>query len=167
MTRTRCDRTPAWAALQTNFNTTGRGFDARTAFATDTGRFAAFSQPAPHVFADLSKNLLDTATQQLLLDLARQSGVEQHRDAMFAGDQINTTEQRVVMHFLLRNPHLSPVDSAQEAIDNVANESVKVHAMLAYAQAVRADGDKGTKFKLNLNLKTTLNEMIAAEYISV
>jgi glucose-6-phosphate isomerase len=39
----------------------------------------------PHVFADLSKNLLDTATEALLLELARQCGVEEHRDAMFAG----------------------------------------------------------------------------------
>jgi glucose-6-phosphate isomerase len=46
------------------------------------------------VFADLSKNLMDVATEQALLEMARQSGLEQHRDAMFAGDKINTTEDR-------------------------------------------------------------------------
>jgi glucose-6-phosphate isomerase len=143
MTRTRCDRTPAWGALQSSFNTGGRAFDLRTAFAADAGRFAAFSQNAPHVFADLSKNLIDNATQQLLLDLARQSGLEAHRDAMFAGEAINNTEQRAVMHWLLRNPTLALVDITDEAINSVAHELAKVHAtldaMLAYAQTVRAD----------------------------
>ncbi|MES2877591.1 MAG: glucose-6-phosphate isomerase [Pseudomonadota bacterium] len=143
MTRIRCDRTPAWGALQTAFNATGQTFDARTAFASDAGRFETFSQAAPHVFADLSKNLIDTATQQLLFDLARQTGVEAHRDAMFAGDKINSTEQRAVMHFLLRNPAPAPVPSAQVAINNIAPELSEVHAtldaMLAYAQTVRLD----------------------------
>jgi len=143
MSRTRCDRTPAWSALQTSFNTSGRAFDLRTAFAADAGRFAAFSQSAPHVFADLSKNLIDSATRQLLLDLARQSGVEAHRDAMFAGEAINNTEQRAVMHWLLRNPAIALVDIEDGAINSVAHELAKVHAtlddMLAYAQTVRGD----------------------------
>jgi glucose-6-phosphate isomerase len=62
MTRLRCDYTPAWGLLQTAFNTTGRAFDLRSAFAADAGRFETFSQAAPHVFADLSKNLIDGAT---------------------------------------------------------------------------------------------------------
>ena len=143
MIRTRCDRTPVWDALQTSFNSGGRAFDLRAAFAADPGRFEAFSQTAPHVFADLSKNLIDSATQQLLFDLARQTGVEQHRAAMFSGAAINQSEQRAVLHWLLRYPPLAPVDIAQSAIKNVANELSKVHttldAMLAYAQTVCAD----------------------------
>src|SRR5450830_421990 len=104
MTRTRGDKTPAWGALQAAYRIQGRAFDLRVAFAEDTGRFETFSQSAPHVFADLSKNLIDRATQQLLFDLARQCGVEQHRDAMFAGQTINNTEQRAVLHWLLRTP---------------------------------------------------------------
>ena len=88
MTRTRCDRTPAWGQLQTAYQTTGQHFDLREAFAQDPTRFATFSLDAPYVFADLSKNRIDAATQALLLDLARQSGVQEHRDAMFAGDKI-------------------------------------------------------------------------------
>jgi glucose-6-phosphate isomerase len=65
------------------------------------------------VFADLSKNLLDTDTEQLLLALAQQSGLEQHRDAMFAGDRINSTEQRAVMHWLLRNPPLARITESK------------------------------------------------------
>ena len=145
--RTRCDRTPVWAALQHTYQATGKDFDLRQAFDADAHRFAALSQQAPHVFADLSKNLLDSATESLLLDLARQTGVASHRDAMFAGEAINSTENRAVMHWLLRKPAVAPVPEAQAAIKNVAigltHELAQVHttldAMLAYAHAVRAD----------------------------
>jgi glucose-6-phosphate isomerase len=92
---------------------TGQGFDLRAAFASDPGRFASFSLQAPHVFADLSKNLIDATTLALLLALAQQCGLAQHRDAMFAGAAINTTEQRSVMHGWLRNPASSPRRIAQ------------------------------------------------------
>jgi glucose-6-phosphate isomerase len=140
---TRCDHTPAWAALQQAFDTDGKALDVRRAFETDPQRFAKLSQSAPHVFADLSKNRIDTATESLLMDLARQCGVAQRRDAMFAGQAINTTEQRAVMHWLLRYPAPAPESIAQGAIKNVASELTQVHftldAMLAYAQTVRED----------------------------
>lgn len=143
MKTTRCDRTPAWAVLAELFESSGRGFDLRAAFAAEPARFERFSQSAPHVFADLSKNLIDTATEQALLALAQQSGLEQHRDAMFGGEHINTTENRQVMHWLLRNPPLAQMQQAGEAIKTLADELSAVHttldAMLAYAQAVRAD----------------------------
>jgi glucose-6-phosphate isomerase len=143
MTRTRCDRTPAWAALQAAYQKEGAAFDVRTAFATDTGRFESFSQQAPYVFADLSKNRIDAPTQALLFELARQTGLEQHRDAMFAGEAINHTEQRAVMHWLLRNPPPDQSGRAEAATKKVAFELSQVHAtldaMLAYADTVRAD----------------------------
>jgi glucose-6-phosphate isomerase len=148
MSRTRCDRTPAWGALQSAFDASGHAFDARTAFAADPDRFTRFSQSAPHVFADLSKNLIDEATQALLLDLAEQSGLAAHRDAMFAGEAINNTEQRAVMHWLLRNPAVAQADAAQaapknEALKGLSAELGMVHStldqMLAYSESVRAD----------------------------
>ena len=139
----RCDRTPAWAALQAAFDAGANRFDLRSAFAMDAQRFDRFSQSAPHVFADLSKNLLDADVEALLLNLARQCGVQEHRDAMLAGDAINTTEQRAAMHWLLRYPPLAPENTAQAATKNVAVELVAVHAtlgaVLAYAQTVRDD----------------------------
>ena len=139
----RCDHTPAWAALSQAYGTQGQSFDLRTAFAADPQRFAHFSQQAPHVFADLSKNLIDTATESRLLDLARQCGLAERRDAMFAGQPINSTEHRAVMHFLLRNPAVAPSGYVQAAANFIANESLKVQhtldAMLAYAEAVRSD----------------------------
>ncbi len=147
-TRTRCDRTQAWSELQASFASTGRAFDLRRAFAADSKRFEALSQSAPQLFADLSKNLIDLPTQQLLFDLARQCGLEQHRQALFAGDIVNPTEQRAAMHWLLRKPPARPVDNAQEAIKTIASESLQdaarqvqstLAAMLAYAQRVRED----------------------------
>ncbi len=146
--RTRCDRTPAWAALQAHFAQAGRHFDLRAAFDTDgAARVAHFSQQAPHVFADLSKNLIDERAEALLLQLARECGVEAYRDAMFAGSAINHTEGRAVMHWLLRNLPPGPAEQAQAAPENIANEFVadaarEVHVtlerMLALAEQVRA-----------------------------
>lgn len=131
----RCDQTPAWQALQ-NHAKVFKGFDLREAFKTDAGRAEALSQEAPHVFADLSKNHSDTATEALLLALAEQTGLAAHRDAMFRGEPINNTEDRAVMHWLLRQP----AGSLQGAL---AAPLAQVHetlaAMLQYAEQVRAD----------------------------
>ena len=148
MTRIRCDRTLAWGELQADFEARGRAFNLSQAFSADAGRFEAFSQSAPHVFADLSKNLIDARTQQLLLNLADQCGVVQHRDALFAGAAINNTEQRPVMHWLLRKPPLAGVNKDLSPSISIASQqlleaSAQVHStleeMLAYAQTVCDD----------------------------
>jgi len=146
---TRCDRTPAWTDLQTYFAAAGKGFDLRQAFSVDAldaakdnlgaQRFANFSQQAPHVFADLSKNLIDEQAESLLQALAQQCGLEAHRDAMFAGQPINTTEQRAVMHFLLRQPAQQVGDKPQPWHDALAQVHSTLSSMLAYAEQVRAD----------------------------
>ena len=138
MTRTRCDHTPAWSQLQTAFDAGGKTFDLRQAFAEDAGRFERFSQSAPQVFADLSKNLLDAATEKLLLELARQSGVAEHRDAMFSGEKINNTEGREVWHTLLRTP-AQPVNDGSHRATELTKVHATLDAMLAYAESVRAD----------------------------
>lgn len=141
--RTRCDQTRAWGALHAHFDSAGRHFDVREAFAADPGRYAAFSQEAPHVFADLSRNRIDGATEALLMALARECGLEQHRDAMWAGAPINTTEQRAVLHHLLRNRPLTHAQQALPAIDFIVDAERDVQttlaAMLQYADSVRAD----------------------------
>jgi glucose-6-phosphate isomerase len=143
MNQTRCDQTPVWGSLQEAFNATGADFDLRAAFAADPQRFQTFSLSAPHVFADLSKNLIDESTQTLLFELARQSGLEAHREAMFTGAAINTTERRAVMHWLLRKPPIEHVNQAQAATYLLADELAQVHltldAMLLFAEQVRCD----------------------------
>ncbi|MEO7392121.1 MAG: glucose-6-phosphate isomerase [Ramlibacter sp.] len=133
--RTRCDQAPAWAALREHFESVGHAIDVRDSFRRDQGRFDSFSQQAPHVFADLSKNRIDTQAEALLMALARECGVERHRDAMFAGEAINTTEKRAVKHWLLRSPLGESVDP------DAAQVHATLDAMLAYAEQIRADGD--------------------------
>ena len=147
--RLRCDQTAAWAALQTQFYTAGRGFDLREAFAADTARFDAFSLQAPHVFADLSKNFVDRTTHDLLLALAAECGVETHRDAMFAGEPVNTTEQRAVMHWLLRTP-ANAVPTGPGVRQAHADVLATRDAMLAYADRVR--GDDGITDIVNIGI---------------
>ena len=143
MSRVRCDQTQAWTALQAHYAQSGRHFDVRQALAGDAGRYAQFSQEAPHVFADLSRNLADGSTQQLLYALARECGLEAYRDAMWAGAQVNTTEQRAAMHHLLRNsPEVlaSHQKFAPNFIADAASEVESTRAdMLAFAQSVRDD----------------------------
>ncbi|MFN9045671.1 MAG: glucose-6-phosphate isomerase [Betaproteobacteria bacterium] len=135
MNAPRCDETAAWAALAGHFQAHGRDFDLREAFARDAGqgaaRVAALSFAAPEVFADLSKNRLDAATLHLLLELARECRLEARRDALLAGELANPTEGRAVLHTALRAPRgEGPFsDEVHATLD----------AMLAYADAVRAD----------------------------
>ena len=131
----RCDRTEAWGALRGHFEAHGRDLDLREAFARDPGRFEAFSLQAPEVFADLSKNLVDVATRRFLGDLARECGVERLRDAMLAGEPINTTEGRAVLHTALRAPlGAGPFSDEVHGV---------LDAMLAFAGRVRAEADRG------------------------
>jgi len=125
----RGDQTPAWAALQARFDRQGRDFDLRQAFEGEHGRFEAFSLQAPEVFADLSKNLIDTSTLRLLLTLAEECGLPAQRDAMFAGEAINRSEGRAVLHVALRAPRGQAPFS-----DEVHGE---LERMLALAERVR------------------------------
>ena len=136
----RCDETPQWAQLRAHHAARGCRLDLRSAFAEDAQRFAHFSQQAPLVFADLSKNLWSRETETLLLDMARACGLEQRRAAMLAGQRINSTEDRPALHTLLRRPaglHL-PGDEPwlAQALQEV---HATLQAMLDCAEALRND----------------------------
>jgi glucose-6-phosphate isomerase len=140
----RCDRTQAWAALSGHFEAHGRAFDLREAFARDPGRFASLGFEAPEVYADLSKNRLDTATLHFLVDLARECGLESRRDAMLRGDPINTTEGRAVLHTALRAPR------GQGAFSGEVHEVLD--AMLAFAEEVRDTAASGIRHVVNIGI---------------
>jgi glucose-6-phosphate isomerase len=144
MNTPRCDRTEAWAALRGHYEAHGRAFDLREAFARDPSRFNALSVEAPHVFADLSKNLVDVATMHFLIDLARECGLEPRRDAMLAGEPVNTTEGRAVLHTALRAPRGQGLygDQVHEVLD----------AMLAYAETVRDTPASGIRHVVNIGI---------------
>ncbi len=101
-------RSPAWDAL-TRHREEVADLRMRDLFAADPGRFDRFSLEACGLLFDCSKNRITDETLSLLLDLARQQKVEEWRDRMFAGDRINTTEDRAVLHTALRNRSGRPV----------------------------------------------------------
>ena len=93
---------PAWQALEQHHKQM-RHFDMRFAFAEDAQRYANFSLSVGDLLLDYSKNKISVETLSLLMQLARESEVEDLRAAMFAGKPINVTEQRAVLHTALRN----------------------------------------------------------------
>jgi len=101
-------QSPAWQALSTH-RAAMDGVHMRDLFAVDAGRFERFSLEACGLLFDYSKNRITEDTVRLLLDLARQQDVEGWRDRMFAGERINTTEDRAVLHTALRNRSKRPV----------------------------------------------------------
>ncbi len=95
--------------------------DMRKAFANDPKRFGQLSLTNGDLLLDWSKCAVDPTTMRLLEGLAHAAGVEKRRDAMFAGEKINVTEDRAVLHTALRNPAgasvlLDGVDVAPEVL---------------------------------------------------
>lgn len=78
-------------------------------FARDPGRFDRFSHRVAGLLIDYSKHLVTGDTLDLLRQLARARGVEELRDRMFAGERINVTEKRAVLHVALRNRSSRPI----------------------------------------------------------
>ncbi|MDN5745970.1 MAG: glucose-6-phosphate isomerase [Nocardioidaceae bacterium] len=94
--------TKAWSRLQAVADTFEP--DLRLWFAEDAGRTEQFTRTVADLHVDLSRNLIDTEVLTALIELAREVGLEQRRDAMFAGKNINATEGRAVLHTVLRLP---------------------------------------------------------------
>jgi glucose-6-phosphate isomerase len=95
--------TPAWQALQRHHDEIG-GKTLREFFAEDPERGTQLTLTVGDLYIDYSKHRVTQKTLQLLFDLARAARLEQHRDAMFSGVHINTSENRAVLHTALRDP---------------------------------------------------------------
>ncbi len=100
--------TSTWQALKAH-RKTWNNQHLRDLFAQDKKRFDRFSLRLDDLLFDYSKNLVTPDTLKLLVRLAKENGVELMRDAMFAGDRINLTEDRAVLHTALRNRSDRPV----------------------------------------------------------
>ena len=147
---------PAWAELQDHHDKVGKSFVLKDAFKADQARFENFSTkftlPADissepngtEILFDFSKNLVTEDTLALLVKLAEQAGVEKKRDAMFAGDKINFTEDRAVYHAALRN--VGGVDMKVDGVD-VMNTQGGVNDVLEhmreFSEQVRSGEWKG------------------------
>jgi len=117
----------------------------RDLFETDTGRGEAFTVDAGDIHLDYSKNRLTADTIRLLVALARRAGVEALRDAMFAGEHINITEDRAVLHVALRMPRDSSLEV--DGIDVVAEVHAVLDRMASFSERVRDDSFTGSTGK--------------------
>jgi glucose-6-phosphate isomerase len=131
----RIDQTPEWAALR-DHHAAIRDAHLRDLFATDPGRAERLTAEGAGVFLDYSKHRVTDETLDLLLALARVAGVEERRAAMFAGERINITEDRAVLHTALRTPAAMRVEL--DGRDVVRDVHEVLDRMSAFALRVRS-----------------------------
>jgi glucose-6-phosphate isomerase len=130
----------AWQALERNYAEIGQQH-LRELFATDPARAERLRAEAEGIYLDYSKNRVTDETMRLLVELAEESGLPQRRDAMFAGEHINVSEDRAVLHVALRMPVTASL--VVDGTDVVAEVHKVLRQMRAFAQKVRSGEWKG------------------------
>jgi glucose-6-phosphate isomerase len=113
----------------------------RDLFAADPGRGERLTASAEGIYLDYSKNRVTDETMALLTELARESGVAERRDAMFAGEHINVSEDRAVLHVALRMPRDASL--VVDGEDVVAQVHEVLDRMRAFAERLRSGEWKG------------------------
>jgi glucose-6-phosphate isomerase len=140
---------PEWQALKAHHEAT-QNVLLRDLFAADPGRAERFQAEALGIYLDYSKNRITDETLNGLLALTESVGLRQKIDAMFAGEKINTTEGRAVLHTALRAPK-----GASILVDG-KNVVPEVHAVLAkmaaFCERVRSGAWKGHTGKAIKNI---------------
>ncbi len=142
---------PAWKALEVHYREI-EPKHLRELFEQDPERGTRLSAEFEDFYLDYSKHRITSETLKLLLELAEQSGLASHREAMFTGEKINTTEGRAVLHVALRAPKDEPM-----VVDG-HNYTPDVHEVLdrmaAFADRIRSGEWKGHTGK---RMKTVIN----------
>src|SRR5213080_771741 len=133
-------QTAAWQALEEHAEAL-RETHLRALFAADPERGERFSLEAEGLFLDYSKNRITDETIRLLLQLAEERGVAPRRDAMFAGEKINVTENRAVLHVALRTPKGASIEVDGENVVPQVHEVLD--RMAAFADRIRSGDWKG------------------------
>ena len=131
---------PAWEALSEHHQEMSH-VHMRDLFARDPKRFERFSLRLGDILFDYSKNRITEKTVGLLIELARQAGLAEKIRAMFAGEKINTTEGRAVLHVALRNRSDRPIFvDGEDVMPGVNHVLAK---MRTFSQAVRSGAWQG------------------------
>src|ERR1700730_9491593 len=142
---------PAWAALEKHYHKI-KDVHLRQLFAEDRERGERLAVEAAGIYFDYSKNRITDDTLRLLLELAQESGLREHIDAMFRGDKINVSEQRAVLHVALRAPRGAAI------VHDGRNVVPDVHAVLDkmadFADRLRGGDWKGHTGK---RIRTVIN----------
>jgi len=144
----------SWNALQDHHQKLGKDIVLREYFQKDPQRFEKFSftfkngADNSETLFDFSKNFITDDTLKLLVELAKEAGLEKLRDDMFAGEKINFTENRAVYHVALRNVSKDPMQvDGQSVVEEV--HSVLEH-IKEFTEQVRSGEWKGyTGKKIN------------------
>lgn len=137
----------AWQALVDHHNQTGRNIVLKEYFEKDPQRFEKFKRvfnntaDGSEILFDFSKNFLADDTLGLLVNLAKEAGLEKLRDEMFAGDRINFTEKRAVYHVALRNVNSQPM--AVDGKSVVEDTNSVLNHMKEFSEQIRSGEWKG------------------------
>ena len=153
MTITNPTTTGAWSALTQHKASLTPNL--RAWFEQDPSRAQKFSFDAADLHVDLSKNLITEETVQLLLKLAEEVNLAERRDAMFAGEHINVTEDRAVLHTALRRPKgYSPalVVDGQDVDSDVHAVLNKIYAFADRVRSGEWTGVSGKRIETVVNI---------------
>lgn len=128
-------QTKAWKALEAHYHSL-EGVTIKTLFAQDPGRGNRMNIRAEGIYFDYSKHRITSETLQLLCQLAEERGLNAKRQAMFAGERINSTENRAVLHIALRAPKgsvimldgVNVVEQVHEVLDQMSVFSQKIRS---------------------------------------
>ena len=130
----------AWKALEAHYPKVQK-LHLRQLFADDPTRGERLTAEAVGIYLDYSKNRITGETLKLLLQLAEESGLRSHIDAMFRGDKINVTEKRAVLHVALRAPRGESI--VVDGEDVVPQVHAVLDKMASFSKRVRSGEWKG------------------------
>ena len=151
--------TPAWQELAAHYETL-KDVQLKNLFAEDSARGERLTAEAAGLYLDYSKNRVTDETMRLLVQLARERGVEQRRDAMFSGEKINVTERRAVLHIALRAPRKTVIRVDGE--DIVPEVHQVLDKMAEFTNRVRTGKWRGHTGK---NIRNIVNIGIGGSYL--
>jgi glucose-6-phosphate isomerase len=142
----------AWQALERHHAEIGERH-LRDLFAADPGRGERLTAEAEGIYLDYSKNRVTDETIRLLVDLATESGVPQHRDAMFAGEHINVSEDRAVLHVALRMPRAATlIVDGQDVIRDVHDVLDRMRDFAGRVRSGAWTGHTGKRIRNVINI---------------
>ncbi len=130
---------PAWKALKAHHKAISRQ-QLRELFDEDSNRFEQFCVEAGDLVLDCSKNYLTAETRELLVQLADEAGLRERIDGMFAGEHINNTEDRAVLHVALRAELSDQVGLEEPGVSEVWQTLNRIEA---FADAVQRGDVRG------------------------
>jgi glucose-6-phosphate isomerase len=144
--------TPEWKALEQHYADI-KDAHLRTLFAADAGRGETLTAEFDGLYLDYSKNRLTAETVALLVALAERAGLRERVDAMFAGEKINVTEDRAVLHVALRAPEGERIEV--DGVDVVPQVQAVLRKMAAFSDRIRSGewtGHTGKRIRHVVNI---------------